>query len=200
MSQTDDVCSNLLGRAGKAHTAESKNGRTPRKSQTAGMALDDKSADGDGMATVTRVEVLVIGAGHAGLAVSRHLTDSGTQHLVVEEGGVGEAWRSRRWDSFRLGTPTWSIQLPGLTVDDAQPDGFLTAHQMQALLTRYAASFDAPVRTGLRITALRPTSHGWRADTKGETFHARRWLWPPAAISGPGFPASQARCRQTSRS
>ena len=62
----------------------------------------------------TQVEVLVIGAGQAGLAVSWHLSQRGVEHLLVEQGRAGEAWRTRRWDSFRLVTPNWFARLPGL--------------------------------------------------------------------------------------
>jgi len=44
----------------------------------------------------TRTEVLVIGAGQAGLAVSWHLSRRGIEHLLLERGRAGEAWRSRR--------------------------------------------------------------------------------------------------------
>ena len=52
------------------------------------------------------VETLVVGAGQAGLAVSRSLTGQGADHVVVERGRIAERWRSARWDSLRLLTPT----------------------------------------------------------------------------------------------
>ena len=50
-------------------------------------------------------DTLVIGAGQAGLAVSRCLTERGVDHVVLERGRVAERWRSERWDSLRLLTP-----------------------------------------------------------------------------------------------
>ena len=73
----------------------------------------------------TRTETLVIGAGQAGLSASYHLSRLGREHLVVDSGAIGETWRSRRWDSFTLVTPTWSIRLPGLDEPPGDPDGFL---------------------------------------------------------------------------
>ena len=59
------------------------------------------------------VDVVVVGAGQAGLAVSYYLWSSGVEHLVLERGRVGESWRSQRWDSFTLVTPNWMTRLPG---------------------------------------------------------------------------------------
>ena len=59
------------------------------------------------------IDTVVIGAGHAGLAVSRCLTDAGRDHVVLERGRLGERWRSARWDSLRLLTPNWMTRLPG---------------------------------------------------------------------------------------
>jgi len=59
-----------------------------------------------------RIQVVVVGAGQAGLAVSHELTHAGVEHLVLEKGRVGQTWRGR-WDSFCLVTPNWTVQLPG---------------------------------------------------------------------------------------
>ena len=55
---------------------------------------------------------VIIGAGHAGLAMSRCLADRAVAHVVLDAGQVGERWRSARWDSFRLLTPNWLSRLP----------------------------------------------------------------------------------------
>ena len=55
---------------------------------------------------------VVIGAGQAGLAVSRELSLAGVEHVVLERARVGQAWRDR-WDSFTLVTPNWTLDLPG---------------------------------------------------------------------------------------
>ena len=57
------------------------------------------------------VNVAVIGGGQAGLATSWYLTQAKVDHVVLESGGVAETWRSRRWDSFCLVTPS---AVPGL--------------------------------------------------------------------------------------
>ena len=65
------------------------------------------------MTALHTVDTVVIGAGHAGLAVSRLLTAAGREHVVLDRGRVGERWRTARWDSLHLLTPNWMNRLPG---------------------------------------------------------------------------------------
>ena len=62
---------------------------------------------------MTAIDTVVIGAGHAGLAVSHLLGRAGRDHVVLDRGRVAEGWRSERWDSLRLLTPRWMTRLPG---------------------------------------------------------------------------------------
>jgi putative flavoprotein involved in K+ transport len=98
-------------------------------------------------------EVVVVGAGQAGLAVSRELTAAGIEHIVLERGRVGQTWRGR-WDSFCLVTPNWSVQLPGHPYDRDDPGGYMHRDQIVAYLERYAAGFGAPVHEGVTVTTL----------------------------------------------
>ena len=70
---------------------------------------------------MTHIDTVVIGAGHAGLAVSRLLTAAGRDHVVLERGRVGERWRTERWDSLHLLTPNWMTRLPGWRYADRIP-------------------------------------------------------------------------------
>jgi putative flavoprotein involved in K+ transport len=128
------------------------------------------------------VDTIVIGAGHAGLAVSRLLSAAGHDHVVLERGRVGERWRSERWDSLHLLTPAWMTRLPGWTYAGADPDGYLTKDQLVRLLEMYAGSFDAPVvdeTTVLRVDSA--SGHApnqqrgprYRVTTDGGTLRAR---------------------------
>jgi glycine/D-amino acid oxidase-like deaminating enzyme len=66
-----------------------------------------------------RLDIVIVGGGPAGLAISRELTDAGLAHVVLERGRVGQTWRER-WDGFCLVTPNWSVQLPGHPYDGAR--------------------------------------------------------------------------------
>jgi putative flavoprotein involved in K+ transport len=59
---------------------------------------------------VTYVPVVVIGAGHSGLAVSHALNGHGVDHVVLERGEIANTWKTERWDSLRTGRrdcPAW---------------------------------------------------------------------------------------------
>jgi putative flavoprotein involved in K+ transport len=105
------------------------------------------------------VDVVVIGAGQAGLSVSHELSRSGVEHVVLERDRVAETWRGR-WDSFCLVTPNWSIKLPGGEYEGADPDGYLPRDDIVGYLEDYARAFDAPVREGVEVTALSMESEG----------------------------------------
>ena len=106
------------------------------------------------------VHTVVIGAGHAGLAVSRLLTDAGTDHVVLDRGRVGERWLSERWDSLHLLTPSWMTRLPGWSYEGPDPDGYLSAREFATHLQRYAESFGAPVQGGTTVRTVGFAGHG----------------------------------------
>ena len=95
--------------------------------------------------TTRNTDVVVIGAGQAGLAASKHLTDQGVDHVVLERGAVGNSWTTERWDSLRLLTPNWLTRLPGFEYRGPDPDGYMTAAEVARHLGRYREAISAPV-------------------------------------------------------
>ncbi len=122
------------------------------------------------MPTVTAV---VVGAGHCGLAMSRHLTSRSIDHVVLERGEVAQSWRTQRWDSLRLLTPNWMTRLPGWEYGGDDPDGFLSAGEVADLVAGYAEASAAPVVTGATVTAVRPGPGGFEVDTDQGRWTAR---------------------------
>ncbi len=80
------------------------------------------------------VTSVIIGGGHAGLAMSRRLTDRSIDHVVIERGEVANSWRTERWDSLRLLTPNWQTRLPGAPYDGSDPDGFMTMSEVVSFI------------------------------------------------------------------
>src|SRR5215204_4429459 len=97
-----------------------------------------------------QIETVIIGGGQAGLALSSCLTQLGHEHVVLERGRLAERWRSERWDSLTLITPNWMTQLPGGRYQGDDPEGFIGRDEVVQLLEDYAASFDPPLRSGVR--------------------------------------------------
>jgi putative flavoprotein involved in K+ transport len=111
------------------------------------------------------INTVVIGAGQAGLATSRCLTERGIEHVVLERGRPGERWRTARWDSFRLLTPNWLSRLPGWAYDGPDPDGFMRSADLIGYLAAYARSFEAPVVDRTTVLDVRPAERGYRVRT-----------------------------------
>jgi putative flavoprotein involved in K+ transport len=106
------------------------------------------------------LDVVVVGAGQSGLAVSHELAGLGVEHVVLERStSVGGGW-SGRWDSFCLVTPNHTIRLPGGAYRGTDPHGYLPRDAIVRHLADYAASFEAPVRTGVPVTDLRARPGG----------------------------------------
>ena len=61
-----------------------------------------------------QVDVVIIGGGFAGLAMSYCLGRRSILHVVLERGQIAERWRTERWDSLRLLAPNWHTRLRGL--------------------------------------------------------------------------------------
>jgi putative flavoprotein involved in K+ transport len=87
------------------------------------------------------LDVIVIGAGHAGLSTSYFLSENKISHIVLERGQVGESWRSQRWDFFTLNTPNHMNRLPGERNPNSNPEGFLLRDEVVAKLKNYAGSY-----------------------------------------------------------
>ena len=107
----------------------------------------------------------MIGAGHAGLAMSRCLTERSIDHVVIERGEVANSWRTERWDSLRLLTPNWQSRLPGFGYEGDDPDGYRTMPEVIDFLVRYASVISAPVETNTRVTSVSAADGGFVVAT-----------------------------------
>ena len=135
-----------------------------------------------------RVTTVVIGAGHSGLAVSRHLAERGIDHVVLERGEVASSWRTQRWDSLRLLTPNWLSRLPGYGYRGDDPDGYMSAPEVTAFIGAYAKEIAAPVRAHTAVTVVRRTDDGYVVETDQETWRARTVVVAAGGATVPSMP------------
>ena len=136
-----------------------------------------------------RVTTVVIGAGHAGLATSRCLSERSIDHIVLERGDVANSWRQERWDSLRLLTPNWQSRLPGYQYDGADPDGFMTMAEVIAFVSRFAVVAAAPVRTQTTVTSVLRTDDGYHVATNTGDFFCRSIVVASGACNLPNVPS-----------
>ncbi|MGH3259259.1 MAG: flavin-containing monooxygenase [Streptosporangiaceae bacterium] len=122
-----------------------------------------------------QVEVLVVGAGQAGLAMSEHLSNCGVPHLVLERQRIAERWRSERWDSLVANGPAWHDRFPDLEFSDVDPDGFASKEQVADYFVAYAEKIAAPIRCGVEVTSVQrnPGESGFTVETSDGTIDAR---------------------------
>ncbi len=97
------------------------------------------------------IPVIIIGAGHAGLCVSYFLHKHAMDHLVFEQGKIGQTWRSQRWDSFRLNSANKLNLLPGQEKYFQEPDVFPGAPEFAKGLESYARQLVLPVKENARV-------------------------------------------------
>jgi putative flavoprotein involved in K+ transport len=137
---------------------------------------------------VIQTTAVVVGAGHAGLAMSRRLTERSIEHIVLERGEVANSWRTQRWPSLRLLTPNWQIRLPGHDYAGHDPDGFMPAAGVVATLTRYAGLVGAPVRTATTVHALQAVPQGFQIQANDDLIDARAVVLATGACIRPAIP------------
>jgi len=108
------------------------------------------------------LDVIVVGAGYAGLSASYYLKTHGLNHIVFERGRIGESWRSQRWDSFTFNTANKLNALPGKVYDGNNPDGFCLSPEFVSSLKEHVSTFDLPVSENSEVVSIEKT---------GESFH-----------------------------
>jgi putative flavoprotein involved in K+ transport len=125
--------------------------------------------------TCETVEVLIVGGGQAGLAMSEHLGLAGVEHLILERDRIAEAWRSRRWDSLVANGPAWHDRFPTLAFRGLAPDDFATRDQVADYFDTYAAAIGAPIRCGVEVRSVRRREGrpGFRVETSEAELEAR---------------------------
>jgi len=140
---------------------------------------------------VETIETLVIGAGQAGVAMSRHLGARGRPHLVLERGRIAERWRSERWDSLVANGPAWHDRFPDKTFAGLDPNSFASAGDIAQYMTDYANAHGAPIRCGVEVTSLAraPDGEHFRAETASGVIEAKNVVVATGPFQRPVIPA-----------
>ena len=134
-----------------------------------------------------RVDTVIIGGGQAGLATGRELARRGGSFVILDASErIGDAWRTR-WDSLRLFTPAKYDGLPGWRFP-APGWSFPTKDEMADYLEAYAARFELPVRTGVRVDRLSRDGERFVVTAGPRRFEADRVVVASGAHRQPRVP------------
>ncbi len=133
---------------------------------------------------VEEVDVVVVGAGQAGLATSHELSAHGIEHVVLEAGAPGASWLGR-WDSFTLVGPNHTVRLPGAAYDGDDPGGFMSGAEVTDHLQRYAGRLGAEVRADTPVRRVAPRDGHYVLDTDDGQVRARSVVLAAGAYQRP---------------
>jgi putative flavoprotein involved in K+ transport len=139
--------------------------------------------------SVEKTEVLVVGAGQAGVAMGEHLGRAGIPHLVLERGRIAERWRSARWDSLVANGPAWHDRFPGMEFSGS-PDAFVPKEQVADYFVAYANKIAAPIRCGVEVKRVERNigRSGFRVETSNGTIEAEYVVAATGAFQVPVIP------------
>jgi len=133
-------------------------------------------------------ETVIIGGGQAGLSVGYHLKKRGRPFVILDANErIGDAWR-KRWDSLRLFTPARYDGLAGMRFPGPGVS-FPAKDEMADYLESYAARFDLPVRTGVKVDELSREGDRYVLRSGGRRFEAERVVVATGANQVPKIPA-----------
>ena len=135
-----------------------------------------------------KTDVIIVGGGQAGLAMSRSLALRSVDHVVLERGRIGERWHSERWRSLNLLTTNAMSVLPGLPYDGGDPDGFMPASAFAAYLRLYAQTIASPIMSGVEVTEVQPAAGGYRVSTTAGEWRAQAVVVATGACEAPFRP------------
>jgi len=133
-------------------------------------------------------DIVVIGGGQAGLAMSAALQRRGREHVVLERGRVAERWRTERWESLRFQFPNWSLELPDYRYSGDDPDGFADCWDIVRLIEDYGATTGAPIQEYCEVSGLRADDAGFVVSIPEGAIHARRVVVATGPFQRPRIP------------
>lgn len=159
--------------------------RTPRGSAT---AVRNRAGAPEPTAEPPAWDVVVIGAGQAGLSVGYYLACQGLRFVILDANArIGDSWR-QRWDSLRLFTPARYDGLPGLPFPRTA-ERFPTKDEMADYLEAYAAHFTLPVQSGVKVDAVTRDGSGYVVSAGAERYRAAHVVVAAASYQEPKIPA-----------
>jgi len=135
------------------------------------------------------LDVVVVGAGQAGLAMGYFLREQGRTFTILDAAAEpAAAWRGR-WDSLRLFTPARYDSLPGRDFPAASADEYPGRDDVVAYLTDYARDFELPVELDSSVQAVRPGERGFHVELEDRVYETEQVVIATGPFQVPRMPA-----------
>lgn len=136
-------------------------------------------------------EVVIVGAGQAGLALSEHLGKLGITHKIFERDKIAQRWSSERWDSLVANGPAWHDRFPSREFTGFNSDEFVPKDAIADYMRDYAKQINAPVNEGVEVLAVRKITgqQGFEVETTAETVRCNFVVAATGAFQTPAIPA-----------
>ncbi|MBX3712390.1 MAG: NAD(P)-binding domain-containing protein [Lysobacter sp.] len=138
------------------------------------------------------IDVVVIGAGQAGLAVGRTLRQAGVDFVILDAATeLGVSW-TNRWDSLQLFTSARYCGLPGLSFP-GDPDRYPMKDEVPDYFRTYAETFALPIHLGHRVVSVTRSGDAFTLTTPAATITARQVVAAVGAFQTPVVPECSRR-------
>ncbi|MFS1511506.1 flavin-containing monooxygenase [Chengkuizengella sp. SCS-71B] len=124
------------------------------------------------MNELVKLDVIVIGAGQAGLAIGYYLKKSNLSFLLLDQNvQIGETW-IKRYDSLILFSPRKYSSLPGLSFP-GNPNGYPNKNETADYLKKYKKQFSIPVELDTHVIQLTKENDVFITETNHKTYHSK---------------------------
>lgn len=136
-----------------------------------------------------KVDVVVVGGGQSGVAVSEHLTNKGISHVVLEKDRIAERWRTGRWDSLVTNGPAWHDRFPRAE-HSVHGDDFVPKDGVADYMADYAANHCGDIREGVEVRKVtrNPITRGFLTETSAGDFESDYVVSATGAFQIPVIP------------
>lgn len=132
-------------------------------------------------------DVVIVGAGQAGIAMGFYLKQEGLSFILLDSHmRVGDSWR-QRYDSLELFTSRKYSSLPKLQMNGSS-NGFPTKDEMGDYLEQYTTHFDLPVKLNTRVINLEKNHEMFKLETNQGSIEAKQVVVASGAFQKPYIP------------
>jgi putative flavoprotein involved in K+ transport len=132
-------------------------------------------------------DVLIIGAGPAGIASAYALQQAGIAYVVFDRAEtIASTWNSL-YPSLRLNTTRFFSHLPAMRFP-WRYGIFPNGRQYHSYLLRFVAKHKLNIRLGISVQRVSPEGNGWRVETSQGVHHFRAVICATGIFGSPVMP------------